>query len=212
MPEARIGVVAGDICPDFTPFGRRMDRGELRQSYWLGDEFIPWMAKQPIDEWVIIAGNHDFVFQRSFLLPKWPSNVHYLKDSEVSIGGCRFWGTPWVPLLSSWAFYASDTALQARAESIPTGIDVLVTHGPPYGLGDQVSPRGYMRAGESVGDPHLLNELARIGARFTFTGHIHEAFGEFKHGDKQIVSNVSLLNERYERVNQPMLYFLPDKD
>ncbi|KAF2154144.1 hypothetical protein K461DRAFT_267200 [Myriangium duriaei CBS 260.36] len=51
-------------------------------------------------------------------------------------------------------------------------IDIMITHGPPYGLLD-MSARGNIK----VGCPHLLNALQHCRPRLHCFGHIHEGWG-----------------------------------
>lgn len=76
------------------------------------------------------------------------SNAIYLEDSEVNIEGIRIYGSPWQPTHSvGWAFNLDRGApIRAKWELIPKGVDILVTHGPPYGHGDKLAYGG-RRAG-----------------------------------------------------------------
>jgi len=47
----------------------------------------------------------------------------------------------------------SGEALRAKIAAIPTGVDILVTHGPPRGIGDGDDPNG------NVGDDILRDEV-----------------------------------------------------
>jgi Icc-related predicted phosphoesterase len=183
IPECDLLLIAGDICPDFFQGSRRfgmIDKGEQRQRHWLDTDFREWLDKIPAKDVVAIAGNHDFIMEHKFLIPK-GLRWHYLEDSEVTIGGLRIWGTPWVPNLSSWAFYQSDRGLAMRAELIPTGLDILIAHGPPYGVADTVH-------GMHVGETAMSRELIRIKPGVLVCGHIHEGFGEYS------LDNVRVLN------------------
>lgn len=133
-PECDLLILAGDICPDYRPYGNRagmVDKGGTQQSRWLDTEFREWLlgVRKSRTEVVAIWGNHDFVGEQSFLVPDLPWTL--LRDSEARAAGLRVWGTPWVPGLPYWAFYGREAQLQARADAIPDGIDILVTHGPP---------------------------------------------------------------------------------
>lgn len=214
IPDCDILIHAGDVCPDFhqMSFARYgtdrnkpiMDRGEQRQRHWLDTQFRSWleaMAARQI-EVVGIAGNHDFVFEKSFLIPDdlpW----YYLRDEELVIPHesgtkLRIYGTPWVPKLARWAFYGSPEAIKARAEAIPEGIDILISHGPPFGLCDRVVPR----FGDChVGDTELTNELDRIRPKVVVCGHIHEGYGvdyfECSDRSKVTVVNAAYVTEDY---------------
>lgn len=129
-------------------------------------------------EVVATWGNHDFVGEHDELVPPdlpWT----LLVDEETTVSGLRIHGTPWVPNLPRWAFNAREEGLQARADLIPAGLDILMSHGPPQGIGDFI-PGGskYGNIGETnVGDLSLNDAIKRARPRFVVCGHIHEARG-----------------------------------
>ena len=60
-------------------------------------------------------------------------------DSGIEIEGIKFWGSPWSNQFGNWAFMADDITLYEQAWSkIPEDTQVLITHGPAKGLGDEV--------------------------------------------------------------------------
>lgn len=223
IPDCDVLIVAGDVCPDFhtMSFARYgtdrnkpvLEKGEQQQRHWLDTEFRAWLEALQARGIVVvgIAGNHDFVFEHPFLIPEglaW----HYLKDAGITVcvgdEDLRVYGTPWVPKLKRWAFYGSQEFLQARAEAIPSGIDILISHGPPFGLRDRVVPR----FGDChVGDTALTNELDRIRPRVVVCGHIHEGYGvdyfETSDRSKITVVNAAHVTEDYEPINPPVELF-----
>lgn len=56
-------------------------------------------------------------------------------------------------------------------------IDVLVTHGPPYGIRDHVRRGEFGERVEHSGSPALLEALERVKPRICAFGHIHEGHG-----------------------------------
>ena len=54
-------------------------------------------------------------------------------------------------------------------------IDILLTHGPPYGILDET-----IRGRENVGCEHLLNAVSRCKPRLHAFGHIHESWGAMR--------------------------------
>ncbi|OJK02728.1 hypothetical protein ASPACDRAFT_57721 [Aspergillus aculeatus ATCC 16872] len=57
----------------------------------------------------------------------------------------------------------------------PEGIDIVITHGPPYGILDQVVPNHV-----SVGCEHLYRAVKRARPRLHVFGHIHEGYGAMR--------------------------------
>lgn len=187
-------LIVGDICPDFATSTEKarmgaLDKGGARQADWLDTEFRAWLAPLFARNCRVVAiwGNHDFVGEHPSLVPDLPWTL--LQDSETTLnlpgGPLRAYGTPWVPGLPYWAFYARDEALEARARMIPEGLDVLMTHGPPLGAGDFIptSPKQREKYGNyngtHVGDRALKNELPAKDPLVTVCGHIHEARGVY---------------------------------
>lgn len=206
IPECDLLILGGDLAPDLpiTPrsgvgYAAGVKAGATRQLDWIATDFKQWLEEIPAKKVVAIAGNHDFGMEypwahRDLDQLRWT----YLRDSETYIDGLHIYGTPWVPFLEHWAFYASDEALRHRAAAIPEGLDILITHGPPYGYRDVVE-RGH------VGDVPLtarLRELSAAGMapEVVVCGHIHEGFGVEYLDDIPIV-NAAFVNERYEAVN-----------
>lgn len=180
LPGGDVLVIAGDVCPI-------SDHEIAFQRRWLEEVFPAWLEAQPHDEVVWIAGNHDFACQQ----PGWaPSGRgHYLRDSGADVAGMRFYGTPWVPKLRGWAFYATDEELAERAASIPA-VDVLISHGPPRGYGDRLARGG--RAGSEALTARLLQAPPKLCA----FGHIHEDHGTWRLGETDL-ANVAHVDIRY---------------
>jgi len=164
------------------------------------EHFAAWFERQPHPHKVVIAGNHDFCFERTpaeaeALL----SFATYLRDSETTIDGVRFWGSPWQPWFMDWAFNLQRGAeIRAKWDLIPDGIDVLITHGPPRGHGD------LMVSGEHVGCDDLLDALRRVKPRLHVFGHIHEGYGTSHEGETTCV-NASTCDVGYRPVNAPVV-------
>lgn len=195
--NAEVLLIAGDICPDFP----RVDN-VTAQSAWLDTTFRAWLGSLDGVDVVACWGNHDYVGEHPKLVPALPWTL--LQDTETDVQGVRVFGTPWVPNLPRWAFYGSDAALQARADMIPEGLDVLMSHGPPHGFGDFVpynqkyaDKYGTPLEGEHVGDKALLEAIGRTEPKVTICGHIHEAVGWHRYYGNSIW-NCAAVNERYE--------------
>ncbi|RPI57815.1 MAG: metallophosphoesterase [Lysobacterales bacterium] len=162
VPEADVLIHAGD-------FTRRGSRAEATG-------FLDWLAWQPATHKLLIAGNHDLCCEQD---SAWFANeaaeraVVLLLDSEVVIDGVRFWGSPMTPRFRNMAFNRErGTEIRAHWDKIPHGVDVLITHGPPRGIGDR------MFLGAHVGCDDLRERVAEIQPAVHVFGHIHEAFGE----------------------------------
>ena len=180
LPDGDVLVIAGDVCP-ITDHSLRF------QAAWLGEAFYPWMEKLPHAEVVWIAGNHDFVCETDDWRPG--GRGRYLLDSRTEIDGLSFWGTPWVPDLPRWAFHATDEELAASCATIPP-VDVLVSHGPPRGIGDELARGGH------AGSAALLARLDAVPPRLCVFGHIHEAHGGWQRNGTEL-ANVAHVDITY---------------
>jgi len=148
---------------------------------------------------VMIAGNHDWIFERYKDAPRALKNIIYLEDSAVEIDGVKFWGSPHQPWFYDWAFNhpRNSTALARYWSLIPDDTDVLITHGPPFGILDL--PFG---KGESAGCELLLKRVKEVNPRAHIFGHIHGSYGQQRIGPTLFV-NACLCNELYQPVNPP---------
>ena len=188
LPPGDVLIHAGDCT----------NRGKLEDV----QDFLQWFSEVgDFQHRVLIAGNHDFAFEQSpreirRMLPK---NVSYLEDSGAKIGGLQFWGSPVTPYFHNWAFNRRRHIINAHWEKIPQTVDVLVTHGPPYGLLDRVQDTG-----EEVGCPFLKRAVERCHPKLHVFGHIHEGYGQVQAGQTLCV-NASICDVEYRPVNAPVV-------
>lgn len=162
-----------------------------------------WLGTLPHRHKIVIAGNHDWAFQeipdqaRAAL-----SNAIYLEDSGVEIEGVRFWGSPWTPTFMDWAFMLErGQPLYDRWQKIPEDTDVLITHGPPKGVGD-LATMGFKC--QNVGCQDLLDRIDQLCLKAHVFGHIHEGYGQYQR-DKTHLINASTCTARYAATNPPVV-------
>lgn len=163
LPEGDVFVHAGDL----------LRGGTLAEL----DTVARWIRALPHVHKIVVAGNHDFCFvdhpktAREMLGP----DVVYLEDAAQVIDGLRFWGSPWQPEFHDWAFNLPRGApLAEKWALIPDGTDVLITHGPPSGIGDR-GPMGAVR----LGCADLREAVRRVRPALHLFGHIHQDGGVF---------------------------------
>lgn len=187
VPTCDLLLVAGDLGPDYFagPF--------------LQGPFTEWLVRQPATEIVGIAGNHDFIALRyPQLLRELPWT--YLEDETAEVGGVKIAGSPWTPWFGRWAFMTDERELERMRARVPEDTEIVLSHGPPHGYADQTV------AGVHAGSTSLtrrLDELPEL--KLVCCGHIHEAYGTAALPGGALVVNASLLNERYELVNAPVV-------
>jgi len=148
---------------------------------------------------LMIAGNHDWVFERLEGARHVLKNIVYLEDSGTEIEGLKFWGSPHQPWFFDWAFNRprNGAELAHYWSLIPNDTDVLITHGPPFGILDL--PFG---KGESAGCELLLKRVEEVKPLVHMFGHIHGSYGRMQRG-RTLFVNACLCNELYNPVNPP---------
>ena len=167
------------------------------------EDLNDWLGTLPHRHKIVIAGNHDWVFQEAPEFARGAlTNAIYLEDNGVEIEGIRFWGSPWTPTFMDWAFMLDrGQAIRNRWKQIPDNTDVLVTHGPPKNIGDEAS-MGFKC--QNVGCVDLLHRIEQLRLKAHIFGHIHEGYGEYILGGTRLV-NASTCTVRYEPTNPPIV-------
>lgn len=164
VPDGDVFIHAGDMA-------RGGDLEELAQV-------AAWIASLPHRHKIIVAGNHDCAFEDDPTAARALfSQFHYLEDSELTLDGVRFYGSPWQPAFNDWAFnLPRGAALADKWRLIPRGVDVLITHGPPEGFGDRSGME------ERAGCADLLARVREVTPRLHLFGHIHQDGGVWTDG------------------------------
>jgi len=173
LPAGDVLIHAGDLL-----------RGGSLDELKLGAE---WLSEQDFSHKILVAGNHDRCFQtdREQACKILGEGVTYLQDSGTHIQGLMFWGSPWQPAYHNWAFnLPRGEALRKYWAQIPANVDVLITHGPPAGVGDAspVPGRG--------GCVELMKRVESITPALHLFGHIHQD-GGFWQRERTAFSNVT---------------------
>jgi len=186
IPEADVLVHAGDFC----------GRGTLVEL----EAFAAFFRALPHRHKILIAGNHDWPLEREreqaeALL----EGCGYLRDGAVTIDGVAFYGSPWQPAFLGWAFNLDrGEPLAAKWRAIPDDTDVLITHGPPAGIGDLCSN------GDHAGCSDLLARVREVKPRYHLFGHIHEGYGVYPEGETTFV-NASICTASYQPTQAPIV-------
>jgi len=167
-------------------------------------KFNKWFTNLPHLIKIFVAGNHDWLFEtnNNYARALLSRELIYLQDSFVEIEGLKIYGSPWQPRFFDWAFNLNrGQELAEKWELIPDDTDILITHGPPFGILDEV-PRKYWV--ENTGCEELIKKIEEIRPKLHIFGHIHCGYGTGeKFGVKFI--NASNCDESYEPTNQPIV-------
>jgi Icc-related predicted phosphoesterase len=163
--------------------------------------FIDWFAALPIPIKVFVPGNHDTSLEKGLITRDMIESlgIRLLLTEEQEIGGFRFWGSPFVPRYGDWSFMKDRGTINRVWETIPDGIDVIVTHGPPYGVLDATIRRDHQY--DLCGDSALFKAVSRVHPKLMCFGHIHSC-GDIRnsgtrtvHGKRTIFSNGSCCDD-----------------
>lgn len=204
IPECDVLVHSGDITL----------RGELD----IVKDFSDWLKDVPAKHKLVIFGNHEIDFRVG---PKRDAAIgfvrqagaHYLEHSGVKIDGVRFWGSPASPWFRDREWnYRRGADIESVWRQILPDTNVLITHGPPYGIMDET---GYKLSGyiEKVGCQDLLRRVGELSElRAHVFGHIHEGYGTEKHvvgyknSNEVLFVNASSCTASYKPINAPIVF------
>lgn len=127
----------------------------------------------------------------------------------------KIWGSPWTLTFPGinpkcTAFTGDEKLLASKFSMIPDDIDILVTHGPPKFIMDEINSGPYP---ENAGSVSLMNKVKDSNIKIHVFGHIHEGYGyeelaKIKNSHVFKMANCSHVNERYEPVNKPIRIIL----
>lgn len=188
---------------DFTR--RHCDEDSVKQ-------FNTWLGSLRYKHKVVIAGNHDTAFEHNPDIAKLLTNCTYLRDSSTVIDGVKFYGAPWQPEFCNWAFNLKrhSSEMREKWEAIPDNTDVLITHGPPYGILDLCPDMRDRSKLVHAGCEVLREQLNRIKPKVHIFGHIHEGSGIHKEAGTQFI-NASFMDSRFQPNNQTRIVELDEE-
>lgn len=199
MPDGDVLIHAGD----FTDWGAFND---VKDFSW-------WLEEQPYRYKIVIAGNHDVKFETypdmslAALRDKC-KDVIFLTNSSVKINGIKFFGCPYTPRFGgAFQLYHNKGEDEKYWKLIPKDTDVVITHGPPFGIMDSVERFAYHDYTEidNCGSRGLLNRIIEVKPKLHVYGHIHQGYGIIKQRYGVTFVNAALLNFEEGRMNKPIM-------
>ena len=153
-------------------------------------DFMEWFFNLPHKYKIFIAGNHDDgLFGAN--IEGLPENCFYLCNSGITIENIKLYG---IPMFMEDVLSGKYTK---QIASIPSHIDVLVSHQPPYCILDSSANINY-------GSSDLLQAILRIQPKYHLFGHIHNAVG-IEYTEKTTFVNAAQLDEKYKLNYVPFL-------
>lgn len=188
IPECDVLIHSGDI-------GGRTSVLEL-------EEFLRWFSRQPAKKKIWVAGNHDLCMDKEWanrdgdpinrairqqiyanaqaVMKQYP-DIIYLYDTDYVYSGFKFYGSPITPSFhrQHWAFNADrGEEIKKYWARIPNDVDVLITHGPPYGVLDLIPESFKATPDEDVhrGCEDLRDVIKKrlLNLKLHCFGHIHD--------------------------------------
>jgi len=174
VPYGEILIHAGD----FTLFSRSLRAIE---------DFNTWLGELPHPHKVVVPGNHEFFLEGDLSRRSLLSNATVLIKEAIEIGGLHIWGSPVTPLFGAAFGMSSAEDRRKMYAGIPESTDLVVSHGPPYGILDAAPESGF-----HSGCRELFDAIMRVKPKLVACGHVHGAYGIFQTDDTTFV-NAALL-------------------
>jgi len=191
VPHGDIVIFAGDACVNGTP-------EEMLA-------FVQWFSALPHKHRIFIGGNHDGIIANADWredaigsMLRWSARgggTLYLEGETAGVTAngmdLRIHGAPWRPRPNDWtpgepmrpgkrssAFGVRESLIGQFWDTIPEGLDILVTHVPAYGMLDEIEETP-ISAALRIGCTALASKLARMRhpPKAHIFGHVHDPGG-----------------------------------
>jgi len=166
-------------------------------------DFNEWLGELPHAYKLVVPGNHEFFLESDPSKRGLISNATMLINEGLEVMGLKIWGSPVTPLYGG-AFGRISSVDRANLYSkIPDDVDILVTHGPPYGHLDTTPVNTH-----PSGCPELLRAVSKLKPRLHLFGHIHGAHGMVSEEETLFV-NAALLGPEGDLNKSPITLRMP---
>lgn len=168
--------------------------------------FLPWInniRKKVPFYWTL--GNHETFYEylRDDTFKKDMKKSGLLLDEYTVVNGLKIWGNPWTPYFCGWGFNEYDTpqGLGEIYKKIPEDVNIIISHGPVYGIHDIVE---YPHS-KHAGSKELASRVKEIKPKLIVSGHLHDDanYGWIKR-EETLYIGASLANEKYEFSRNPI--------
>lgn len=221
IPECDVIICAGDI----TNFGQHDQMIQFRD--WLLNQkckeriIIAGNHDLSLDKIGITERRFDWALKgQSEIVPFTETKsifevpgIHYIENESIEVLGIRIFGTP-SSIVSPpcraiseeesesgryglWAFqHTLEDDLSKW--SIPRGVDIVVSHSPPFGACDEAD-------GISYGSHGLRKAIEESKPLLHVCGHVHSGYGISKIGPTT-VANASILDNRRKVTHHPLIF------
>lgn len=200
LPGGDLLIIAGDLTTN--------------DSVRAWKNYFDWIKDQKYRKIIYIAGNHDGFLSQSISskeaerlgLADSQEPAEYVCDNLTEFDGLKIYGSPWTPRFYDWHFMKNTKEeLKDCWDLIPEDLDILITHGPPYGIRDK------SRNQTRCGCDQLLDAVKRTKPRIHIFGHIHGGYG-LDEKDGTLFINAAHMDEDYEPNNKPIrIIYAPEE-
>ena len=158
-----------------------LSSGDLKASYL---SFLVTMARCPV---FYVHGNHDTSYDRT---P--PEGCDCIDDYLVEYNGIRILGLGGCPWYHPGKYQYTEQDMKKRLRKLrfalwrAKGVDIVVTHAPPKGIGDLDDPA-------HQGFEMLLELMEKYKPKYLLHGHVHLRYSIDKtrlrqYGDTQVIN------------------------
>lgn len=197
IPECDVLISAGDYSW----------RGERQ----IVKEYHEWLSKQNAGIVISVQGNHELWVEKNWeeavsLVWGIDRTIQFVKEESFEWQGVKFHCSAVTPEFCNWAWNVDrGEKIKRHWNAIPDDTQVLVTHGPPWGIRDTIAEDG-----ENLGCKDLLNRIGSLHhLKLHVFGHIHGGSGystrvfNWEEDPKRTVCfvNSSICDENYHAVN-----------
>lgn len=194
---------------------------------WRGEKdcvesYHRWLSKQNTPLTISVQGNHELWVEKNWeeavsMVYAIDPAIQFIKEESFEWRGIKFHCSSITPEFCNWAWNVDRGEKIARHwAAIPDDTQVLITHGPPWGILDTIGGISRMES-ENLGCKDLLQRLPSLSKlKLHVFGHIHGGSGESrrvmnKESDVPHMvqfMNASICNEDYKPVNPVRIFDL----
>jgi Icc-related predicted phosphoesterase len=161
-------------------------------------DFNTWLGELPHRHKIIVPGNHEYFLEADSSKRSMLTNAVVLINEAAEIEGLRIWGSPATTLFSGAFGLSSPEDRKRLYAQIPEDTDILVTHGPPFGILDS-APHSSLHSGCR----ELLDAVMHVRPLLHVFGHVHGAHGIF-HTSQTTFVNAALLGTNGDLDQRPV--------
>lgn len=189
------------------------------------ESFVGWYKELDFSVRCYIPGNHDWFTEQNEEEARamcTAAGIIFLNDESFTINGIHIYGMGSSPWFCNWSRNRARNQAEADlrhikmmktfTDKVPVGTNIFVSHGPAYGIldevfrvnGDRYTPPRF------VGCEDTLEAIKRVRPEYHICGHVHGSHGE-SNIDGTTHLNVSICDEIYHPSYEPTIIDWDDK-